>query len=402
MPNYRYAALDNLGRRVSGEMVAANQEELVRKLASDGLRVTSIASADNEAAAEAEPGAGPLELSDHNFQSLSVHIADLTSSNLPLVPGLRAIAEELPRGRLQRGLRAIVSALKSGEELASALESRRAPTDLVALVRAGAQSGRTGEILTQYLNHIRCITALRRRVLLNLAYPALLFVAGVGVLLFILLWIVPLAKPIYEDFGMELPGVTQLLIFVSDVVVDYGLAVLGGLAIVLFLVWMLLKSYYGASWQRLVHLIPVAGPLLRSLTLARFSSLLALLVENDMPLPEAIQLAGDGTRDAAFREACRVLVADSLARGEPFELTAHEMPVFPAVFVQVLNWKEQRAALPDALRALAEIFEREAHTQAGVATVILAPFVVILTGLFVGFGVVAFYMPMIKLLNALS
>ena len=169
-----------------------------------------------------------------------------------------------------------------------------------------------------------------------------------------------------------------------------------------FAIWGLTRWGLGASGRRrFVYHIPLIGPALRWAALARFSDLLALLIENQVPLPEALKLAGDGSHDAQIREASHK-IAQRTEAGEPLRQAAREFGRFPASFLHTLSWEDHETALPDSLHAAADMFESRARVQSRLIGTVCEPFVVVLTWLVVGFTVIALFMPLIRLLNDLS
>jgi len=399
---FRYTATDAQGKQTSGEMEAASAQEVSARLEASGLRVDSVEPLDLQEAAADRAGQRPKSLSGKDFQELSGHISDIAQGDLPLGPGLMALAEEMPKGRIRSGLIAMIQELDSGADLETVLQSQGAPADLRALVRAGVRSGQVGEVLAQYVNHARSVTILRRRALLGIAYPTLLTTVGAALFLTLVAFIVPQFKKIYEDFGTELPGITVLLINLSDVVVYAGIWILViGIPLCIG-AWMFMKWLLGdVLYRRLVCHIPFVGPLLRFCALARFSNLFALLIENKVPMPEALTLAGDGVADAELRAACRNLALD-VQNGLPLSRAAYALTGFPASFVQTLTREEHRGALPEALHALAEMFEGRARVQTSFVATICEPFIVVFLGCTIGFLVLALFMPLVKLLNDLS
>jgi type II secretory pathway component PulF len=403
MTEYRYHALDGSGRLVSGEIEGSGREDAVERLRAQHLYVVSLVDMSPSTDAASTSDADATELTADDFYEVAGHLADLASANLPLVPALRALEQELPQGRLKRGMSTIADGVESGSDLAQVLESRGAPAELAAIVRAGARSGRLGEFLTHFIIHYRKARTLRRSAWLSLMYPMLLIVAVGAIFLFALVWVVPGFKTIFQDFGISLPSMTILFISLSDFLINYSWPVVIVAAVLTTMLWASSRVILGSAvWRRTWLSLPVIGTVLRSATLAWFTNLLALLVENKVPLPEALLLAGDGARDPVLRDSCRKLVASAVARGEPFALVAHEIPAFPATFVQMLTLEQQKNALAGALRALSEVYEKQARLRGGLAAVLLGPFLLCVFIAFVGLLVTALFMPLIKLLNELS
>ncbi len=143
-------------------------------------------------------------------------VAALAQAGLPLASGLRALAEEVPSGRVRRALHALSSRLEAGQSLDAVLggSTRLIPPPLRALLTAAAGSGNLSLLLDRYLTLARVNRDLRRRLWLTLAYPLVLIVAALGVVAFFVLWLVPQFKDIFEGFGVELPVVTTSLLLI--------------------------------------------------------------------------------------------------------------------------------------------------------------------------------------------
>ncbi|MGH7202420.1 MAG: type II secretion system F family protein, partial [Planctomycetaceae bacterium] len=122
------------------------------------------------------------------------------------------------------------------------------------------------------------------------------------------------------------------------------------------------------------------------------------LVEHDVPMPEALLLAGDSVPDIELRRACRRLSRDVQA-GMPLAPAADNVRGFPATFVQTLMWEHHRRAFPEALHAVAGLFESRSRIQAGLITAVAEPLLLIVTGGLLGYIVLGLFMPLVKLLN---
>ena len=400
MPRFRYQAVDREGRTVAGEMAAADAEQLAARLNKAGL---SLESAVEILSQESEEGVREIHrLTVRDFRQLAEHLGDLTDSGLPLVQGLQALSEELPNRRLRHGLRSIVAQLETGAELTNVLQSHGAPADLRALITAGIRSGHTGELLGRYAAGLRRVADVRRRIFLTLSYPLLVvpLVAVVG--LYILVGIVPELKNIFEDFGVQLPAVTEVLIVLSDALIQYGTWFAVGAVSLAALLWVIVGVVLDAATRRqLVCSIPVVGSLLRLTALSRFAHLLAMLVENNVPLPQALTLAADGAGDAEIQSACWHLAAD-VETGAQLEESARQIHGLPATLVQTLTWHKQGPSFPDALRALADLFEAQAFSRTDLVGVIWQPALLIGAGAAMGFLIVALFLPAIRLISDLS
>jgi type II secretory pathway component PulF len=139
----------------------------------------------------------------------------------------------------------------------------------------------------------------------------------------------------------------------------------------------------------------------RLVALAEFSQILSLLLECEVPLPEALQLVGQGSRDSELAFASKALAGD-IEHGGSLATSAVHRPGLPHGLRQILRWSERPQTFPDLLRAASEMFESRARMQSSALVPIFEPLVIVFLGLGVGSIVIALYMPLVKLLNDLS
>ena len=377
MQKYSYIAIDPNGRRVSGELEASDPDTVVSRLTAQGLRAESVQivrAPGPPARLEGERFAG---LSSADARELGGHIAEIVSAGLPLEAGLAAVADEFPRTRLRATLRGIVRELEAGADLETVLASRRAPGYLPALVRAGRRSGRTGQILDNFITSARVVFEMRQAMWMALVYPLALLLIFVPLGVFLQFWIIPEFRQIFEGFGLNLPIMTSGLLAVSELVAQYGLQVLAVIAGALIVICAVMRLALGAAGtRRLVCSIPLIGPILRWTALARFSPLLSLLIESRVPLDEALVLAGDAAGDAEIREDCRKLAA-SVRAGNTLESAAREAGRFPASFVRALSWERHRDGLPEMLQSMADMYAGRARALVALLVAILPPLIVL-------------------------
>ena len=332
------------------------------------------------------------------------HLAGLTRSGLPLPSGLRALATELPSRRLRRTLRETADRLDLGQPLDSAVVSLAEgfPPHLRGLVVAGAGSGRMADVLGQYVRYVSLGADLRRRFWMSVAYPVFLLICMFGLYLFVCTWIVQSFDTIFKDFGVDIPAITRTLIAMSRATREHGLSFAGEVGAIALIAWLAFRFLMDATARRkVVTGIPMFGPLLRWSVLAEFCHLVGLLVDAEMPLPEALAVAGHGVNDAELARA-----GDDLKRSVEQGRTLGESlvlwPRCPAGLVEVLDGAEGRGDLAPALHLAGDMFEARARSQASFASSLFAAMTLILVLWGIGFVVTALYMPIISLIGRLA
>ena len=318
----------------------------------------------------------------------------------PALPaGLRALAEEMPSRRVSRALRRISQRLESGEPWQAALDAAEVglPDDVRGLIAAGIRCQRLPDALERLVDLHRRGQRLRREVWLSLAYPLLLVGLLLVLFLFYEVFFVREIAKIYEDFDYwDFPAITQMVLRLSNPEAIFLMAASGaGLAAVV-VVHLLFRPY----WLALVfNRLPVLGPLWQWSAVADFSRLLALLLEVELPLPQALSLTAAGMRNAEYAAGCRWLSA-RVATGEPLWSAMLSRDAFPESMVPIVRWGQQRSSLPEALEAVAEMFAGRVQVQLSFVRTFIPPFTFILVAGVILFSAMATLLPMIRMLDS--
>jgi type II secretory pathway component PulF len=342
-------------------------------------------------------------LSGDEALALSARLSGLARAGLPLGPSLAAMAEELPRGRLRRAMLALARGLEAGEPVDKALEGQggRIPAHLRGLVAAGVRCGRLGEVLGEFSQYAATGLELRRRLRLNLAYPAFSLLITLGVFWFVSVAVVPKFEAIFADFGIPLPGLTIVIIRLARGTsqIWQTLVIVTGLLLAVALgAYLLLPT---ATLRGIAAELPILGGVWRWTSLAEFCHWLAMLLEHRLPMPEALHLAGEAVQDSGIRSATRRMATD-LEDGKSLAQAMSGRRPFPSRLPRLLRWGERRSSLPEVLHMAGEMFATRAAAQSNFAAAALAVacFVVVIVG--VNLIVLGLMLPMITLISKLS
>ena len=342
-------------------------------------------------------------MSDRDAAELTDRLGRLAEAGLALPGGLRALAEESEGGAVREALLRIADRIEEGEslDLAIGAEGRRLPEHLRALISAGCRSGRLAEVLDGAARFERIGRGLRDQILIRLFYPAFLLSAFAVLVVVISFFTVEGLEEMVEDFGVNLSPLTSWLIALGRVVREVVWAVPLMVALIVAGLLMAARRSTGRGGRRVASKFPLLGPVWRGAALAEFSSLLALLIDCRLTIPEALPLAGRGVADPDLAVACDG-AAHAVLEGRTLSDAALTYRIFPDAFGRMLTWAESHEVLPDALRMAAELFEARARGQTRVVGIfaLAATIALILMGLIlIVFGT---YLPMISLLSSLS
>ncbi len=332
------------------------------------------------------------------------HLAALARTGLPLVSGLRSLAAELPSRRLRLPLLGMADGIERGESLDAALVgvASRFPAPLRGLLVAGARSGKLADVLGQYVRYANLGGSLRRRFWLAVAYPLFLLTGLAALYLFVCGWIVESFQFILKDFGVEPPPITTVFFWMADATRHHAVSFATTAAVLGLIAYAAFRLGMGPAERRMVATgIPLFGPLLRWSSLAEFCHLTGLLVESEMQLPEALELAARGVNDAELARAAKSLRA-SVEDGWTFADALRTWPRCPAGLAQVLADSEGRGDLAPSLHFAGDMFEARARSHASFMSALFAAVTLLIVLWGGAFVIMALYLPLFRLIARLA
>ena len=282
-----------------------------------------------------------------------------------------------------------------------AAQGARLPDHLRGLIAIGSKTGKVGQVLGQFLAFQHVGTDLRRQVWIGLAYPLLAFSIAFAIFAYVCMVLVPSFESIFLDFGISLPWITVLILDVSHLFAVSG-RTLVELFFGLLAIWLLsLVVLSGPVRRALVGGLPIVGAVWRNASLAEFCHLLALLLECEVPLDEALRLTGQGVRDRTVDGACLGASRD-VERGIGFAQALSRQPVFPKSLAGLIHWAERHQSLPESLQMAGEMFEAGARVQARLAGTVITVLVVLSILISIVVLILGLFLPLINLISQLS
>lgn len=338
--------------------------------------------------------------------ALNEQIAGMASAGLPLDQGLACLAREMSHGRLRRVTASIASDLQAGSTLPESLSRRQKelPPYYANLVTAGIRTGRLPEVLATLTAYARTVSATRAIVVDALFYPVVVLLFTFALLIVMVFFILPQFEQIFNDFQMQLPAITKVVLALGrnpiPMVLLPAAVVVGGL----FLLWGALRMTERGRrvWASLIYSIPVIGSLMRSARLAAFADLLAALIEHELPLPEAFQLAGAASSDPIMAHQA-LEICDHLNHGDDITDALRGRGLLPEWVAWMTGAGQKRGALGSTLRQIGALYRRQVEARAALLRTVFPAFMIIFTaGVLVGVFVMSIMLPLIKLLEGLS
>ena len=272
------------------------------------------------------------------------------------------------------------------------------PRHISGLLVAAARTGKLADALSELVEHQRAARALRRSIASGFTYPLVVMCLATVVLLFLIAFAAGSYEQMYEEFELTLPLFTMLFLWWRHI----GLWLIVGALVVGLLVAVAVRVRRGrAGWLRLVATIPLFGSLWRWSGFAEWTSLLSVLVRNQIPLPEALRLSGEGVSNEHVGEISHLL-ADGAEKGQAVWRLLSANREAPASLVPLFRWGEEKGMLAEAFGTGRQMLEARVRVRSLLLQSILPPILFIAIGCSVLFVVGALFAPLVEMIGSLS
>jgi type IV pilus assembly protein PilC len=413
MPTFKFEAMSTTGEEVKDSVDAGSEEEAQQKIRQMGYFVTRIQeSGGGKKAVKGKQKKRKKKgqvftiggVSSKQLCTFTRQFSTLQDAGLPVLRSLKILEGQMKSGVLKNALIDVVDDVESGATLSEAFAKHPKCFDrlYVNMVKAGEAGGALEVILQRLADFKEKAQSLKRKIIGAMVYPIVVILVAVAILAFILIYIIPKFKKIFEDFEMKLPQITQILLDVSDFAVDYfwvaPLVVIGWFLFIK-LVKLFRKGRYVVDWVKL-H-IPVVGSIIEKTIVARTTRTLGTLVASGVPILEALSIVKETCNNAVF-ESMYQKVYESIREGETIAVPMKESRLVDDMVVNMIDVGEETGELDKMLYKIAEVYEEEVDVLVESLVSLLEPLMIVFLGGCVGFIVVALFYPMIFILEKLS
>ncbi|MBV4458760.1 type II secretion system inner membrane protein GspF [Pseudomonas sp. COR58] len=398
MNRYRFEAADAGGKIESGHLEADSQSAAFGLLRSRGLTALSVQK-ENTAAGQGAGGLFSPKLSDNDLAWATRQLASLLGASLPLEAALSATVEQAEKKHIAHTLGAVRADVRSGMRLAEALAAR--PRDFPeiyrALIAAGEESGDLAQVMERLADYIEERNNLRGKILTAFIYPGVVGLVSIGIVIFLLSYVVPQVVSAFSQARQDLPGLTLAMLTASDFIRAWGW-LCAGLLGAAFWGWRLYLRNPAArlSWHHRVLRLPLFGRFVLGLNTARFASTLAILGGAGVPLLRAL----DAARQTLSNDRLSLSVNEATAQvreGANLAAALKAQNVFPPVLIHLIASGEKTGALPPMLERAAQTLSRDIERRAMGMTALLEPLMIVVMGGVVLVIVMAVLLPIIEI-----
>ena len=399
---FTYKAVDGTGLPQDGMITGVSEATVMEELRNRGLQVMRLD--EKKSGMKMELRLMPKRVKASELTVMTRQLATMVSSGMTLLRAFYVLEDQVENEKLRDTLSAVREDIEAGLNFSDALEKHPKVFGplYVAMVRAGEAGGVLEQSLDRTADQLEKDDSLRRQVKGAMTYPAVVLTFALGTLLALITFIVPVFVGIFKDFGGKLPFITQVTVNLSNLFTGSWYLLLAGAVgmVVGFRKWK--KSSWGRpQWDQLRLRLPVKiGDTVQKIALARWSRTFSALYSAGVPIMQAIEVTGQTAGNAVLEEAMDSVI-ESVKSGGSIAAPLKDSAIFPAMVAQMIAVGEETGNLDTMLTKVADFYEDEVAAAVKAMTSILEPIMIVLVGGIVGFIVVAMYMPMFKVYDAI-
>ncbi|HQT82102.1 MAG: type II secretion system protein GspF [Ferrovum sp. 37-45-19] len=399
MALFNFAGVDQSGGEHNGTLEADTLRHARSLLKSRGIVAIQVNEVKSQHKQTRYLGLFKKKLSASDRVLFLRQLASLLNAGIALDEALGTLARETEKPYVGQIILAMRSSIVAGSTLGNAFRDQSAhfPETLVALVSAGEQTGQLGYVMEKVADYAESRDQLNQKVLMALAYPAIVSFVAVGIVAFLMTHVVPQVVSVFIHNHQSLPLLTRIMIYVSDGLVNWGWLILLGIVLLVVVMRQLLRQpALRLIWDQYLLDIPLVGRLVRGYNTERFASTLAILVNSGVPILAALIGAADTLNNTALKNiitdaASRVREGSGLSRA----LAVYKQ--FPPILLQLIQSGESTGRLSEMLSRAAQTESRDLERRLLLMTTLLEPLLILFMGLVVATIVLAVMMPIMEI-----
>jgi type IV pilus assembly protein PilC len=401
MPVYEYAARNRQGKLETGTLNADTERELREALRSDSLFLTQfkVKFDPTSSSTQQEAGLFAPKVKLRDMVVMSRQLATLVRAGLPINEALNTCSAQTENRTLAKVLRELRLDIIAGDSLSQAMRKHpRIFSELYcSLVEAGEAGGVLDKTLDVAAEQFDKEAELRERVKAAMTYPIIVLVAAFGVVAFMLLMIVPTFAKVYVQFKAELPIVTKLLVVMSGFMVSRGWLFALGVVATYFICRRINRTPKGKRFfDQLKLRIPMVGPLLRKVAVARFCQTFSSMTSGGVPILKALQVSAITSGNVIIEENV-LKVAHAVKEGETISKPLEATGQFPPMVTKMIASGEDSGNLSEMLDEINHFYERDIQYSVDRLTKLMEPLMTVVVGGIVLFVLLALYYPVFNL-----
>jgi len=400
MPVFQYTARTLKGELVNDKIDLPSRDDVIAHLRKNRMVVVQVRQAPTELRLP-KLGAG---IKTRDVVVFTRQFATMINAGLPLVQALDILAQQTENKRLAETTRQVVYDVESGHTLADALRKHpKAYSDLyVNMVAAGEAGGILDTILVRLAQFLEKNDAIVRKVKGAMIYPGVIISVAVIAISVLLIFVIPTFQNMFASVNLDLPLPTRVVIGMSNVLKHYWWAIIGVMVGSVFMINRYYKTAPGRlQIDALLLRLPVLGDVIRKAAVSRFTRTLSTLISSGVSILDGLEITARTAGNMVIHNAVMESRA-SIAGGETIAAPLQKSAVFPPMVISMIAVGEQTGGLDEMLSKIADFYDDEVDAAVSALLSLMEPIMIVVLGVIVGGMVVAMYLPIFDMVNAVQ
>jgi type IV pilus assembly protein PilC len=395
---FAWEGTDKKGKKIKGEMKATGEAFVNATLRRQGVNVTKVKK-------QSGFGAKKGKVSEKDVTLFTRQLATMMKAGVPLLQSFDIVGKGHSNPAVSKLLSDIKSDVETGSSLSAAF--RKYPLYFDALfcnlVGAGEQAGILDSLLDRLATYKEKILAIKGKIKSALFYPVSILIVAFVITAVIMIFVIPAFKELFTSFGADLPAPTVIVMNMSDFFVDYWWAIFGSIGGALWFFFYTCKrsEKMQATMDRILLKMPLFGELIKKATIARFARTLSTMFAAGVPLVEALDSVAGASGNRVYYDATKKIQSE-ISTGTSLTVAMQNSEVFPNMVLQMVSIGEESGALDSMLSKVADFYEAEVDDAVEALSSLMEPIIMVVLGTLIGGLVVAMYLPIFKMGQAVG
>lgn len=387
------------GKSLDGKITSKNKEEAALALRKQGVLVSSISRSNASLVSKGK------KITEKQIVIFTRQLATMMKAGIPMVQAFEICA----RGNENPAMSALITKIKSdiegGVSLTAAFAAHPAHFDdlFCSLIKAGEMGGVLELLLNRLATYKEKIMGIKGKIKSALFYPTFVLGAALLITFGIMIFVIPTFSELFNSFGKPLPWITQVIVDISDILIAYGLQVVGIMCLLGYATVAIIKK--SVPLQRKLDLlilkVPVIGLVIKKSSVARWARTLSTMFTAGIPLVEALEAVAKASGNYAFERASNE-IQKNVSMGISLTIAMQQTNVFDNMMLQMVAIGEESGALDSMLDKSAEFYEEEVDNLVASMSSLMEPVIMVVVGGLVGTIVIAMYLPIFQLGDVVS
>ena len=412
MALYEYKAMDSKGKNSEGVIEADSTVSAINKIRELGLYPTSVKEKKKKSSVGVPRGGSKSMFGSFFSQSVKGkdyvafmrQFATLVDAGLPILRSLRVLEDQQTSPYFKKVINELGGSVESGNSLSDSL--RRFPNVFgelfINMMKAGEAGGVLDKVLVRMATYYEKNQKLRSKVKASMTYPAFVVAIAGGIVYFLLTFVVPRFRNMFDDMDVDLPAMTVMMIKISDILKNNIILCIGGVAGLFVFFNVLLNTNQGHYiFDRTVLHIPLVGSLVKKVAITRFSRTLGTLINSGVPILEALDITAKTVGNKIVANSIK-LVNANIKEGESMVAPLKQGGVFPPVVLSMISVGEETGKVSDMLIKIADAYDDDIDTAVSAVTGLIEPVIIVVLAVSVGFVVIAMFLPLVRVIETMS